>query len=407
MAAIARSALDRTWTVEGVASARTLLSGSSPNLLVTDVLLALLMTIAALVSVMLARAPAEFPSAVLPCVAALCLAARRISPMTVLVICAGCLCLYESLGHPHPQPALPVAVLIALYTVASGSRAPISAVASGALLASAFGSSIIRAGWPLDNFDDQLFAYALSVGAATALGYAVQLSRARTQLMEEQAELLATRHAAHEQQALQQEQARIARELHDVVAHQVSVITALAAGAERIFDTEPETARQALNSIEIAGREAMTEMRRLLRIVRSAIDDVGLVPQPCLEQLPGLVAQTERAGLRVQLSVSGEARSLPAGLEVCAYRIVQEALTNTLKHAGPSRADVLVHYQAESLELQICDDGLGMAGNCHPGQGLIGMRERAALVGGWLMVGAGPSGGVQVRARLPVEPVQQ
>jgi signal transduction histidine kinase len=297
-------------------------------------------------------------------------------------------------------------VLIALYTVASGSRAPISAVASGALLASAFGSSIIRAGWPLDNFDDQLFAYALSVGAATALGYAVQLSRARTQLMEEQAELLATRHAAHEQQALQQEQARIARELHDVVAHQVSVITALAAGAERIFDTEPETARQALNSIEIAGREAMTEMRRLLRIVRSAIDDVGLVPQPCLEQLPGLVAQTERAGLRVQLSVSGEARSLPAGLEVCAYRIVQEALTNTLKHAGPSRADVLVHYQAESLELQICDDGLGMAGNCHPGQGLIGMRERAALVGGWLMVGAGPSGGVQVRARLPVEPVR-
>src|SRR5947208_3110650 len=101
----------------------------------------------------------------------------------------------------------------------------------------------------------------------------------------------------------------------------------------------------------------------------------GLVPQPGLEQLPGLVAQTERAGLPVQLSVSGQPRSLPAGVEVCAYRIVQEALTNTLKHAGPTRANVLVSYQPESLELQICDDGRGMPGDFHAGQGLIGMRE--------------------------------
>jgi signal transduction histidine kinase len=404
MVAIARSAMARDSTVDGAAGSGALLSGRPHNPLATDGLLALLMTGIALVSVIRPGEPADLWAAALGCVGALCLAGRRLTPTAVLVVCAGSLSLYQALGYPHS--ASPLAVLIALYTVAERSGALIAAVASSALVVSALGSSVIRTGWPPDNFDDELFAYSLAVGAASALGYAVQLSRARTELLVQQAALLASKHAAHEQQVLQQEQARIARELHDVVAHQVSVITALAVGAERIFNTEPELARQALNSIEVAGREALTEMRRLLRVVRAATDEVGLVPQPGLEQLPGLVAQTERAGLPVQLSVYGQPRSLPAGVEVCAYRIVQEALTNTLKHAGPSRANVLVSYQPELLELQICDDGLGMPSDFHAGQGLIGMRERAALVGGWLTVGAGPSGGVQVSARLPLDAVK-
>jgi signal transduction histidine kinase len=390
----------------GGAWLRAIPSGGDPNPLIADGLLALVMTGVALVSIMRPTEAVDVSAAALACVGALCLAGRRITPMAVLVVCTVSFCLYQTLGYPHPHPALPFPVLIALYTVAAKSSALIGAVAWSALMAGSFGSDLIRRGGSPTNIDDELFAYALSLGAACALGYAVQLSRARTQLLREQAALLASRHAAHEQQVLQEEHARIARELHDVVAHQVSVITALAAGAERIFNTEPELARQALNSIEGAGREALTEMRRLLRVLRAATDEVGLLPQPGLEQLAGLVAQTERAGLPVQLSVCGQPRSLPAGVEVCAYRIVQEALTNTLKHAGPSKAKVLVSYQSELLELQICDDGRGMPGNFHAGQGLIGMRERAVLVGGWLMVGDGPSGGVQVSARLPVDAVQ-
>jgi signal transduction histidine kinase len=406
MVAGPRSAMARDPRVEGAAWLRAIPSGGGSSPLIADGLLALAMTVVSLVSIMRPTEPADVSAAALASVGALCLAGRRITPMAVLVVCTASFCLYQMLGYPHPHPALAFPVLIALYTVAAKSSALIGAVAWSALMAASFGSDLIRRGGSPGSLDDELFAYALSLGAACALGYAVQLSRARTQLLREQAALLATKHAAHEQQVLQQEQARIARELHDVVAHQVSVITALAAGAKRMFNTEPELARQALNSIELAGREALTEMRRLLRFLRAATDDVGLLPQPGLEQLPGLVAHTERAGLPVHLSVCGQPRSLPTGIEVCAYRIVQEALTNTLKHAGPSKANVLVRYRPQLLELQICDDGRGMPSNYHAGQGLIGMRERAALVGGWIMVGDGPAGGVQVSARLPVDAVQ-
>jgi signal transduction histidine kinase len=221
--------------------------------------------------------------------------------------------------------------------------------------------------------------------------------------LREQAALLTAEHVAREQQVLQQEQVRIARELHDVIAHQVSVITALAAGAQRVIGSDPAMAGQTLNSIEVAGREALTEMRRLLRVLRADSAEGALTPQPCLERLPALVAHTEAAGLPVRLSVCGQPRPLPAGIELCAYRITQEALTNTLKHAGPSRATVRVDYQPTSLELHVFDDGRGMPRNPTPGNGLIGMHERAALVGGRLLVGAGPSGGVQVSVWLPTD----
>jgi signal transduction histidine kinase len=374
---------------------------ASRNMRVADGSLALLITGLALAHVIRLGEPADVSGAALAAVGGLCLAWRHNAPMIVLLVSAASFCVYQSLDYPHQ--ALPFAVLIALYTVASRSGTMVAAVAAGFLVISAVFADINRKGWPPADYDDALFAYFLSVGAACALGYAVQLSRARTQLLREQAAVLTSEHAAHEQQALQLEQARIARELHDVIAHQVSLVTALAAGATRVFHTEPELAREALNSIEVAGREALTEMRRLLCVLRADTGEVGRVSQPGLEQLPALVAHTGTAGLPVRLSVDGPPRPLPAGVEMCAYRIVQEALTNTLKHAGPARASVRVSYLPTSLDLHICDDGSGMRANPTVGNGLIGMHERAALVGGWLAVGAAPSGGVEVSVSLPTE----
>jgi signal transduction histidine kinase len=371
----------------------------SRNLRFADGPLALFITGLALVQVIRLGEPAEVSAAALAAVGGLSLVWRRSAPMIVLLVSAASFCVYQALDYPHP--ALPFAVLIALYTVAARSGTLVPAVAGGILVISAVGADVRRKGWPTADYDDALFAYSLSVGAACALGYAVQLSRARTRLLREQAAALASEHAAHEQQVLQLEQARIARELHDVIAHQVSLVTALAAGAKRVFDAEPELARDALNSIEVAGREALTEMRRLLHVLRADTGDVGRVPQPGLEQLPALVAQTATAGLPVQLSVAGLPRPLPAGVDMCAYRIVQEALTNTLKHAGPAKASVRVTYLQTSLELDIRDDGRGMCANPTVGNGLIGMQERAALLGGWIAVGAGPSGGVEVSVALP------
>jgi len=346
----------------------------------------------------------DLSAVALACAGSLCLAWRRIAPMAVLVISGGAYCLYQALDFPNA--ALPFSQLIALYTVAARSGTVVSALVSCALVVGDVVSNVSRQHWAPANFDDELLAYVLSVGAACALGYAAQLSRARTELLREQAARLKSEHIAHEQRVLQQEQARIARELHDVVAHQVSVITALAAGADRVFLTDPPRARRALNAIEGAGREAMAEMRRLLRVLRMDDDELGVVPQPGLEQLSVLVDQIEAAGLPVRLSVRGRARPLQAGIEICAFRIVQEALTNVLKHAGPSQARVLVTYHASALELEICDNGRGMALDQAAGHGLIGMQERAILIGGELTIDAEPSGGVRINARLPVEAEQ-
>lgn len=370
------------------------------SLSIRDTLLAVLISGLALLPVIRPGEPVDVSAAALAAVGALSLAWRRTAPIPVLLINAGAFCLYQMIGYPHR--ALPLAMLVAMYTVAARSGAVMSAIASIVLIAAAVGSDVGNGGWP-EDYDDELFAFLLPVGAACALGYGVQLARARTQLLRKQAAELTSRHTAHETLVLRRERARIARELHDVVAHQVSVVTALATGAQRVLDSEPELARAALNSIEVAGREALTEMRRLLLVLRADSDDTEFAAQPGLGQLPALITQTEAAGLPVRLSVHGQPRALPVGVEVCAYRIVQEALTNVLKHAGPSRATVVVSYGPTLIDLRVCDDGRGFPPDPNAGQGLVGMRERAALVGGWLVVGAGSSGGVEVHCSLPTE----
>jgi signal transduction histidine kinase len=206
-------------------------------------------------------------------------------------------------------------------------------------------------------------------------------------------------------EAVVAERARVARELHDVIAHNVSMMVLQAGAERRVLDGTSSSTREVLQTIEQVGRSALTEMRRLLGMLRSdAVEP--LRPQPGLAQLPTLIAQVREAGLPVELRIDGEPRSLPAGIELSAFRIVQEALTNTMKHAGQARAQVSVRYRADVLELEILDDGPGATrhaagGATSRGHGLVGMRERVTLYGGHLDTGDHPAGGFAVRVRLP------
>ncbi len=203
-------------------------------------------------------------------------------------------------------------------------------------------------------------------------------------------------------EAVVEERARIARELHDAIAHNVSMMVVQAGAERRVLDSDSGATREVLETIEKIGRGALTEMRRLVGMLRSDAAD-PLAPQPGLNDLALLVQQVREAGLPVELSVEGEPRGLPVGIELSAYRIVQEALTNALKHAGNAQATVHVRYGAESLELEIVDDGAGGAARAGGGgHGLVGMRERVALYGGRLDAGRRPSGGFAVRVLLPI-----
>jgi signal transduction histidine kinase len=201
--------------------------------------------------------------------------------------------------------------------------------------------------------------------------------------------------------AIVEERARIARELHDVVAHHVSVIV-MQAGAERIAlpETQTET-RETLATIERTGREALAELRLLLGMLRREDEEIALAPQPSLDHLERLVEHVREAGLPIELTVEGERTPIPPGVDISAYRIVQEALTNALKHAGPARARVRVRYEPSFIEIEVADDGRG--GGHGNGHGLAGMRERVTIFGGELDAGPRSEGGYLVRSRLPIE----
>jgi signal transduction histidine kinase len=204
-------------------------------------------------------------------------------------------------------------------------------------------------------------------------------------------------------EAVVEERARIARELHDVIAHHVSMIVLQAGAERRVLDDANASTREVLETVERTGRSALTEMRRLLGMLRADASE-PLAPQPGLTDVPMLVMQLREAGLPVELQVDGEPRELPVGIDLSAYRIVQEALTNALKHAGMASASVNIRYGSESLELEIADDGTGTSTTpvASGGHGLVGMRERVALYGGRLDAGRRPNGGFAVRVLLPI-----
>jgi signal transduction histidine kinase len=289
--------------------------------------------------------------------------------------------------------------LVAVYTIAS--RRPWRmAVVSAVAAALAFDLHRVMWGYslPLLGLISGIAlsgaALALGLYQATRLAYFEQ-ARERVARLERERELLA-------EQAAATERLRIARELHDVVAHNVSLMVIQAQALEATAGDQASAHRGAQTIAEL-GREAMREMHRTLELMRAESDEQERKPQPVLNDLRPLLERAHAAGVMVELSVKGSPRSLPAGVELSAYRIVQEALTNALKHAGDARARVRVCYAPDSLELEIVDDGAGASADVPSGgHGLAGMRERVALYGGRLDAGRRPSGGFAVRVLLPI-----
>ena len=252
------------------------------------------------------------------------------------------------------RPSLPevdavgLFLLLAVYSAAahtSGRRAVVAGGLTFVLYVNAFA---------MDSegiYVEGVVFYALVFGAPWVAGRAVRRRRVSERLVEQE--------KARAEAAIVEERARIARELHDVVAHSISVMVLQARGGRRVLESEPAEAREALAIIERTGQLALEEMRRLLGMLRRSDEELALAPQPSLRELDRLVERVQAAGLPVEVAVEGEPRELPPGVDLSAYRIVQEALTNALKHAGPARARVLLRYGADELELEIADDGPG------------------------------------------------
>jgi signal transduction histidine kinase len=239
------------------------------------------------------------------------------------------------------------------------------------------------------------------VGIPAAGGRVLRARNDLNRRLEDQAHELARNRAERERAAVLSERTRIARELHDVVAHDVSIMLVQAAAAKRTVPTDPDRARAAIAAVEGTGREALGELRRLLGVLRRGDEELALAPQPTLTRIGPLVERMRAAGLTVDLEVEGEPVALPAGLDAAAFRIIQEALANIARHAGGARAAVRLAYAPTALELTVSDAGAG-TGETGDGHGLVGLRERVALYGGRLTAGPRSGGGFELRASLPV-----
>ena len=239
-------------------------------------------------------------------------------------------------------------------------------------------------------------------GIAWLVGFAFSGASRQAEEAKERARRAEREREERARLAVSEERARIARELHDVVGHSVSVMTVQASAVRRLLKPEQEREREALLIVEQTGREAMAEMRRMVGVLRRPEEGPALAPQPSLEHLDKLVEHARESGLPVQLTVEGDAVQLPAGVDLTAYRLVQEGLTNALKHARAKNAEVLVRYSNGFVELSVTDDGTGDGGGDSGGHGLVGMRERISVYGGDLEAGPRPEGGYRLRATLPV-----
>ncbi|MET9444236.1 sensor histidine kinase [Streptomyces sp. NPDC006610] len=358
----------------------------------------------------------DLPVLLVPVTLLLCLVVvlRRRMPerMLVLAACVGVL----QLALDVATTAADFAMLVIIYTVAAnGDRWASRFALIGGLCA----APLAQLRWPEDatgalgNVAIAIFQ-TVPFALAWVLGDSVRTRRAYFAQLEERAARLETEREAQAKVAVAAERARIARELHDVVAHNVSVMVVQADGAAYVLDSSPDQARKALETISSTGRQALAEMRRLLGVLRTGEHQESgeYVPQPDVEQIKDLVEQCRDAGLPVDFRVEGTPRPLPSGVELTAYRIVQEALTNTRKHGGPNAgASVRLVYFDDGLGLLVEDDGKGAPHELYEeggvdgrGHGLIGMRERVGMVGGTLDAGPRPGGGFRISALLPLKP---
>ena len=234
----------------------------------------------------------------------------------------------------------------------------------------------------------------LLIGSAFLAGLVIAQQRDRMSRLERE-------HATAVQEAAEGERRRIARELHDVIAHSVGVMVVQAGAARHVLSARPEAAEESLRAVETSGHEAMAELRRLLGVLAENEEEPPLAPQPGIERLDALVSRVREAGLPVSLRVEGESRHVPPGVDVAAYRIVQEALTNALKYAGGAPTEAVVRYSPDAVDISVVDAGRSEAPADGIGRGLTGMRERVALFGGTIDAGRREQGGYAIHAHLP------
>ena len=295
-------------------------------------------------------------------------------------------------------------LLIAIYSVAAHVERPTSLRHGVAGIAVALGVGTVGVLIPEEDLPwFAIPAFLVMFGTAWVIGDNLRTRRAYTFELELAAGRAQAQQDAEADRAVAEERTRIARELHDVVAHSMSVMVVQAGAARRVLDTDPARARDALTAIESTGRESLDEMRRILGVLRSDNETAELAPTPTLHDFGRLVDQYESAGLPVAVTIEGETADLSPGLELSAYRVVQEGLTNTLKHAGPARAVVRLVYLSDQLEVHVTDDGRGASvAPSGSGQGLVGMRERVEAFGGTLQAGPTVGGGFALCAAFPI-----
>ncbi|HET9416600.1 MAG TPA: histidine kinase [Candidatus Limnocylindria bacterium] len=375
----------------------------SPRGLLIDVAIAVGLTILALFA-LFAGAPDLGPEGVANVALLLLqsapLAVRRLFPIPVFVIVFGALVLQMIILPAGAELRSGAGPLLALYTL--GERLE-RRVALPLVAAALVVIGVLFVGrTELPEGLQALIQTELFFGAAWFIGDSVRIRRLYTRSVEQTAELLEREREERARRAVREERERIAREMHDAVTHHVSVIVIQAGGALRALDRRPQDAREALDAIDHTGRQALTDMRRMLGILG---ETESQEPMPGLDRLGDLLEQVRSAGLAVELAIEGDRRPLDPGLELSAYRIIQEGLTNALKHTGGGRARVTVMYESGSLGITV-DDERGRGAQeplepAHHGRGLVGMRERVAMFGGSFEA-APTTRGFRVHARLPL-----
>ncbi len=322
------------------------------------------------------------------------------SPLASLVAAVALVCAQAVAGYEYTVAAVGAVVVASFATVAfdrwQRAVAASFVVVAGVVLAILVLPSVT---W------QQVVTTWVSFSIVWVVAVVIRVYRGSIERAERRAALFAADREARAREAVTEERARMARELHDSVGHALNVVVLHAGAAQRVIDKKPELAREALDSIETAGRQALGDIERMLGILRAPEEEACCDVTPGMSQLETLCAQVREAGLPVDLVVQGDVRPLPASLDLTAYRIVQEALTNTLKHAGKTRASVRTTYEESALAIEVLDDGRGVtpaAASAGGGRGLLGMRERVATFRGELEAGPRAEGGFGVRARLPL-----
>jgi signal transduction histidine kinase len=328
-------------------------------------------------------------------VAGLALVFRRVRPLDVLLtMCAVMVAEFALVGSPEGY-GVAIPPIIAAYTVADREERRRALVGLAAVIGMGLAWNYLD---PVNRTTAQHLqgnAWISPWIIAWLVGALVRSRRLYVQAQRREEEERALT-------AVAEERNRIARELHDVIGHSVSVMTVQASAVRRLMRSDQGRERAALETVEATGREALAEMRRMVSVLRSSSGAPDLTPPPTLDQLDRLVENFRRAGLETDVQTEGDPVPLPPGLDLTAYRLVQEALTNTLRHAQATRAQVRVCYRAGLLALSVRDDGRGADGAA-PGNGLLGMQERVAVYGGTLAAGNADGGGYELRAELPLE----